>query len=277
MRIKATVVCENSVFGFNGAMAEHGWSIFLETDNGNYLFDTGTGQTIFNNAIALGIDLKTVQAIILSHHHFDHTGGIAQVLDLTGPVDIYSHPDLFKDSYNLQPDGSNIYLGIPFSQSYLEAKGAYFKFESVTQKILPEFWLTGEVPRITSFELGDPNQVIKHDGTFVKDPILDDQSIIIETENGLVIILGCSHAGLINIIEYAIKITGKEHIHAIIGGTHLGLVSAEQLEKSIEALKSYDIDKIGVSHCTGFDASVRLAKMFGSRFFNCRVGTVLEI
>lgn len=277
MRIKATVVCENSVFGFNGAIAEHGWSIFLETDNGNYLFDTGTGQAIFNNAIALGIDLKTIKAIILSHHHFDHTGGIAQVLDLTGPVDIYSHPDLFKDSYNLQPDGSNIYLGIPFSQSYLEAKGAQFKFESVTQKILPELWLTGEVPRITSFELGDPNQVIKHDGAFIKDPIMDDQSIIIETENGLVIILGCSHAGLINIIEYAIKITGNKHIHAIIGGTHLGLVSAEQLEKSTEALKSYDIDRIGVSHCTGFDASVRLAKMFGSRFFNCRVGTVLEI
>lgn len=277
MRIKATVVCENSVFGFNGAIAEHGWSIFLETDNGNYLFDTGTGQAIFNNAIALGIDLKTIKAIILSHHHFDHTGGIAQVLDLTGPVDIYSHPDLFKDSYNLQPDGSNIYLGIPFSQSYLEAKGAQFKFESVTQKILPELWLTGEVPRITSFELGDPNQVIKHNGAFIKDPILDDQSIIIETVNGLVIILGCSHAGLINIIEYAIKITGNKHIHAIIGGTHLGLVSAEQLEKSTEALKSYDIDRIGVSHCTGFDASVRLAKMFGSRFFNCRVGTVLEI
>jgi 7,8-dihydropterin-6-yl-methyl-4-(beta-D-ribofuranosyl)aminobenzene 5'-phosphate synthase len=105
---------------------------------------------------------------------------------------------------------------------------------------------------------------------------MDDQSLVIETEKGLFIILGCAHAGIINIINYAIERTGQNHIHTIIGGTHLGAVSEEQQEKSIKALKEFDIDRIGVSHCTGLKPSMRLAQEFGEMFFFCNVGTVIE-
>ena len=105
---------------------------------------------------------------------------------------------------------------------------------------------------------------------------MDDQSLVFETEEGLYIILGCAHSGIINILDYATEKTGQDHICAIVGGTHLGSVSKEQQQKSIEALKKYDIDYIGVSHCTGLKTSMILTQEFGEKFFFCNVGTVIE-
>lgn len=117
------------------------------------------------------------------------------------------------------------------------------------RRLCPGLSLTGEIPRNTDFEKGDEGLVIKKDTSFEQDPIKDDQTLVMETEKGLYIILGCAHSGIINILNYAIEKTSQDHICAIIGGTHLGGVSKEQQQKSIEALKKYDVDRIGVSHC----------------------------
>ncbi len=275
MNFKATVLCENYVTGNTGAIAEHGWAIFLETSHGNFLFDTGQGKAIINNTRIFKINLSTIKAIMLSHHHYDHTGGLLDVLSVTGPVDVYAHPDLFKESFSIR-NRKPVHIGIPFSRSVLENRGARFHLETIWQEIVPGLSLTGEVPRKTDFENGDKNLVINTSNGFEQDIIIDDQTLILETEKGLFIILGCAHSGLINIINYAIEQTGQSHIHAIIGGTHLGSVSNEQQEESIKALKQFDIDKIGVSHCTGLKASMRLAQEFGEKFFFCNVGTVIE-
>jgi 7,8-dihydropterin-6-yl-methyl-4-(beta-D-ribofuranosyl)aminobenzene 5'-phosphate synthase len=275
MKIKATIVSENCVFHLPGAVAEHGLSIFMETDRGNYLLDTGQGKTIVNNALVLGIDLRTIKGIIMSHHHWDHTGGLGPVLDLKGVVDVYAHPDFFKESYSVT--GNTVrYIGVPYPRPLLEAKGAMFKFSDEFRPIEPELWLTGEVPRRTEYELGDRKQVIKSGAGYVKDDLRDDQSVVIETEKGLFIILGCCHSGIINTLSYIVEKMGQRHIYAVIGGTHLGPVSDEQREKSIAALKMFDIERLGVSHCTGLKTASRLAGEFGDRFFFCNVGTVVE-
>jgi len=275
MNIKATIVSENCVFNLPGAIAEHGLSIFLETAAGNYLLDTGQGKAIINNALVLGLDLRTINGIIISHHHFDHTGGLVPVLDLSGSVDIYAHPDFFKESYSVR--GNTVrYIGVPYPRRLLETKGATFKFSDEFRQIEPEMWLTGEVPRRTAYELGDEKLVVKSGEGYVKDDLLDDQSVVIETEKGLFIILGCCHSGIINTLSYIVEKMGKNHIHAVIGGTHLGPVSDEQREKSIAALKTFDIERLGVSHCTGLKTAARLAGEFGDRFFFCNVGTVVE-
>jgi 7,8-dihydropterin-6-yl-methyl-4-(beta-D-ribofuranosyl)aminobenzene 5'-phosphate synthase len=275
MKIKATIVSENCVFHLPGALAEHGLAIFMETDRGNYLLDTGQGKTIVNNAMVLGLDLRTIRGIIISHHHWDHTGGLGPVLDLKGAVDIYAHPDFFKESYSVTKDTAR-YIGVPYPPALLEAKGATFKFSDEFRQIEPGMWLTGEVPRRTDYERGDQKQMLKSAEGYVKDDLRDDQSIVVETEKGLFIILGCCHSGIINTLEYIMEKMGRRHIHAVIGGTHLGPVSDEQKEKSIEALKTFDIERLGVSHCTGLKTSSRLASEFGDRFFFCNVGTVVE-
>lgn len=274
MKVKATVLCENSVFSNLGAIAEHGWSILLETDQGDFLFDTGQGLALINNARVFKKDLSSVRGIILSHHHCDHTGGLLDALSATGPVDVYSHPGLLKEGY-LVRTGTK-FIGVPFARIALEDKGARFKFNTEFTEIVLGLHITGEVPRITDYEIGDSDVVLKTEDGFVKDPLLDDQSVVIETEKGLFIVLGCSHAGVINIIDYAVKKTGQDRVHAVVGGTHLWTVSTEQQEKTIQAFKDYKIEQLGVSHCTGLKVSMRLAQEFKEKFFFCNVGTIVE-
>ena len=274
MKIKTTILCENCVFHLPGALAEHGLSIFMETDHGNYLLDTGAGKTIVNNALILEIDLKTIKGVILSHNHYDHTGGMVPVLDLRGAVDVYAHPDLFRETYSASK-GKTRYIGVPNPRAMLEVKGARFSFSGDFRQIAPGIWLTGEVPRLTDYELGDKKLVVKSGERYVKDDLRDDQSVVVETEKGLFVVLGCCHSGIINTLSYIVEKMGQRHIHAVIGGTHLGPVSDKQRDKSIDALKAFDIERLGVSHCTGLETASRLAAEFGDRFFFCNVGTMV--
>ena len=274
--VKATVLCENYVYSQVGAIAEHGWAVYLETNQGNFLFDTGQGKAIINNAQYFHKDLSIIKGIIISHHHFDHTGGLLSVLEQTGKVPVYSHPELFKNSFSLR---SNVErnIGIPFRREILESKGADFVFNTEPKEIVPDMIFSGEIPRKTSFEIGDKKLLVKQDDNYIQDNMIDDQTLIIKTKKGLVIILGCSHSGIINIINHVIEKTGESHIHTIIGGTHLGPADQEVRGKSIQALKQFDIERIGVSHCTGLETSMQLCYEFGERFFFCNVGTVVEV
>ena len=283
MSIKATVLCENSVYGNLGAVAEHGWSVWLETPAGPFLFDTGQGNTLHRNAAFFTIPLPAANAVLVSHHHVDHTGGLlAAVRTLRQQpgreqVPVYAHPDLFKDSF-AESKGKLSFIGVPYTRSALETAGAEFRLSSSWQEIVPGMFMSGEVPRRHAYEIGDLS--MKHydeQRRIVVDPVRDDQTIIFDTPQGLFIVLGCSHAGLINILSYAVEQTGKGHIHTIMGGTHLGPVGLQQVDETIAALHEFDIAHIGVSHCTGQKVAARLAHEFGDRFFFCSVGTVVEV
>lgn len=276
MVIRATVLCENLVFGNVGALAEHGWSVLIETNNGNCLLDTGQGKSIINNFEFFKVTPKLIEGIILSHHHIDHTGGLLEVLKETGSVDVYAHPELFKDSYSLK-DGKTKHIGIPHSQIALEEAGANFKFNTKFLEIAQDMFITGEIPRRTYWEKGDKNQVIKIGDSFEQDQLLDDQSVVIKSKEGLFVILGCAHSGIINTLDYMMEKTGEDKIHTVIGGTHLGMAEEEQVDFTIEALKKMNISRLGVSHCTGLKASVKLANEFGEKFFFCNVGSVVEL
>lgn len=277
MSVRATVVCENSVFGNLGAMAEHGWAVWIETQGGSYLLDTGQGLTLRNNLRVLGIDVSAADALLLSHHHFDHTGGlldaVVEVANRARDVPIYAHPDLFKNSYS-EHDGTLTFIGVPHARRALEVAGAEFRLDSGWRTVGDGIALTGEVPRRTTFEV--PDAAMRHEderGRIVLDPVRDDQTVVIDTPEGLFVILGCSHAGIVNILQHIIETTGRTRIHTVMGGTHLGPASEEMVSGTIAALHELDIGRIGVSHCTGPKVAARMAKEFGERFFFCNVGS----
>ena len=168
-------------------------------------------------------------------------------------------------------------IGVPWPQAWLTTRGAQFKWHREFSEIAPGVFLTGEVPRKTLFELGSPKFVVPHNGGWAPDPFLDDFSMVLKSSRGLVVVLGCAHAGLVNILEHAIAKTGETRVHAILGGTHLGLSPEPQLDPTIRALKQYDIQVLAVSHCTGQGPVARLASEFGKKFAFGHVGFVLEI
>lgn len=277
MKLKLTILCENSVGRPLGLIGEHGFACHLETEHGNYLFDTGSGLGIETNAGLLELDLKNLKGIILSHGHYDHVGGLPKVLARTGPIDVYGHPDMFKPRYSLAGEKKRE-IGIPHNRAYLEQLGARFHLSRESLEVAPGLLISGEVPRTTDFEQGDANLCCPNeDGSMEPDMLQDDLSLYIRTEQGLAVLLGCAHAGLINILEHARTLTEAKEIHSIVGGTHLMFYDDNQFKKTLDKLDGYGIKKLGAAHCTGLSQASRLAEHFRERFFFASVGTELRV
>lgn len=258
-----------------GLLAEYGLSILVETDKQRILFDTGQNISVVHNAPLLGVDLSDLDGIVLSHGHFDHTGGLKQVLEETGEIEVIAHPDIFKRRY-AKHGNSMTSIGNPYTKETLEDVGATFRFSEEPTNI-GNITITGEVERKTDFENIDATLYVEEGDELKEDKLLDDQALVINTNKGLFVILGCAHRGMINTIEQAKKIAGKDRIYGVIGGTHLVAADKIQVEGTIKALKAYQIQRIGVSHCTGPEASARLAGEFGDRFFYNNAGSVIEL
>lgn len=280
MECRITVLCENTVQGM-GLLGEHGFSAFVELPGENILFDTGQGMSLIPNSLRLQKDLRSVSKLVLSHGHLDHVGGLMAFLELKGCCPVVAHPDIFTERFWLlsTPDGREkpLSVGVPWTQTYLTTRGAKFEWVRDFVEIAPNVFLTGEVPRKTLFELGSPKFAVLGDAGWMQDPLLDDFSMVLKTAQGLVIVLGCAHSGVVNIINHAVDRTGENRIHAVIGGTHLGLSPEPQLDPTIRALKEFDIRILAVSHCTGQAPVARLASEFGERFAFGRVGFTLEV
>ena len=271
MDIRITTLTENTAnYGF---LAEWGLSILVEVDGIRVLLDTGLSFSAVHNAQLLGVDLSTIDRIVLSHGHADHTGGLRDVLQLKGEVEVIAHPDLWSLKYVLRKQDDLHYGGIPFSREGLEGYGARFNLSRKPFRISEHVITTGEIPMVTDYEKIDDNLFVKEGDTLRPDPLADDLALIIDSDFGLVVILGCGHRGIVNTLRHAQNLTGKELIYAAIGGTHLLKASRERLEKTIADLKKMGVQKLGVSHCTGFLSSARLAREFGDAFFLNNAGT----
>lgn len=276
VHLKFAVLSENTVGTSRGIVGEWGLSIYIEVNGMEILFDTGESGLLLNNADVMGIDLKSVEALVLSHGHYDHTGGMSSFLRRRGKLPAYAHPGLFACHCGT-PEKPR-YLGVPHRKELLESLGAEFVYVKEPLEITPGVFISGEVPRKTVFE--NPNETLlamENGRRIMPDPFHDDMSLYCVTPEGLFIVLGCAHAGLINIVEHAQEVTGESRVYGIIGGTHLGPAPVEQQEATISYLKDLDLQFLGANHCTGQAVIARLASTFGPAFRFCPAGSTFTI
>ncbi|MFC1967001.1 MBL fold metallo-hydrolase [Chloroflexota bacterium] len=273
MQLTITTLSENTASRGN-LLAEWGLSILIETDSVSILLDTGQSISASYNADILGVDLSKIDKIVLSHGHQDHTGGLRQVLrKMRKEVEVIAHPDIWAAKYSRRQGQEDRYAGIPIQRQELESLGARFNLTTKPVEMTDNIMTTGEVPMVTDFEEINTNLFVKEGADFKPDKLLDDQAIIVNTELGLVIILGCAHRGIINTLHHAQKLTGVKQICAVFGGCHLIGTSEERIRQTISALKDLGVPRIGVSHCTGLPAAAVMAHEFGDNFFFNNSGT----
>ena len=275
MKLRITTLSENTA-GLGSFLGEWGLSILVETEEMNVLLDTGQSISAVHNADILGIDLGQVDKIVLSHGHFDHTGGLRQVLGrMRKEVEIIAHPDMWQAKYSRRGDVGG-YIGIPFAREELEGLGANFKLTPEPVRLTDNIMTTGEIPMVTEFEEIDAGLVVKEGTGFKPDKVLDDRALIINTGAGLVVVLGCAHRGIINTLYYARQLTGVKPIHMVLGGCHLISATEERIWLTIAALKELGVERLGVSHCTGMPAAMVMAPEFGEAFFFNNAGTQIN-
>ena len=264
-------------------IAEHGFSVSVTLEiNGTkhrILFDSGQSPwTASYNIDALDFDLSYCEMAILSHGHIDHAGGLLNIRKKmnASSIPLIIHEDAFKSRLFKFPDGKT--LNLPPPNKSLLVKAGY----DITGGNLSSLWLnnsilvTGEIPRTNNFENGLPNHYSEMDGKIESDPLIkDDQAIVLNIKDkGLVIITGCGHAGIINTVNYAKKLTDEDRIHAVIGGIHLsGEMFESIIPRTVDELEKHKPKFIIPCHCSGFKATNEIAKRMPTAIIQNSVGT----
>ncbi|MDG6223465.1 MAG: MBL fold metallo-hydrolase [Candidatus Bathyarchaeota archaeon] len=279
--VQLTVLIENTTNSNNPKLeAKHGLSVYVtvtvDTNKVTVLMDTGASpEKLLSNITELNVNLESVDAVVLSHGHYDHTGGLIQLLEnLRKSVPVIGYPTVFEPKLSMMPHLRLI--GAPFKCSDVETVGGVPLLASNPVKIAEGITTTGEVPRITDFEKVNGFWTI-HQNKFINDVMLDDQSLVIDLENkGLIVITGCAHSGIINTLKYAQKITGNNKIYAVVGGFHLIGASDEKIQKTITEIKNLHPTVVAPCHCTGKNVIKKFSEEFGDRFVSVHTGTVIN-
>jgi len=273
LEIKITILIDNN--SDDGLFSEHGFALWIEAGGDNILFDTGQSQAALeNNAKALGIDLAQTDKLVLSHGHYDHTGGLPAVLRQNQKVHVYCHPTALRSRYSIR-DGQVKSVQMPYESviALNELPDERLHWLRNTSLLNSMVRISGPIPRRTKYEnAGGPFYL---DPTGRKEDIIeDDIALWLRTSHGIIVCFGCAHAGLINTLKYGLELNRDLQLNTIIGGFHLLEASRERMDKSISALNEFGFKKIIPCHCTGEQAKKRLEEVFRERVNTGRAGTV---
>ena len=264
MPLRITVLVENEV-SVPGLMAEHGFSALIERDGRCVLFDTGQGPALVQNAEMLGVDWARIEAIALSHGHYDHTGGLAYALHRAPQARVYAHPQALAPHYSWRAGGPVRAIGIPdASRRALEAHALGVIWTSGPTEIIPGVWISGTIPRTTD-DVPTDKGLFSDAACTIPDSIPDDQAIWAETPEGPVVVLGCAHSGVGHTLAHVARETGSRIIPALVGGQHLAHSDEQKIRRTIALYDVYGVRQIAPTHCTGPLAVSLMAAMLPDR------------
>ncbi|EJO5348767.1 MBL fold metallo-hydrolase [Clostridium botulinum] len=279
MCIKITTLIENTKNEDSELIEEHGLSMYINTPRCNIIFDTGSSGDFIKNANKLNINLDDTNYMILSHAHYDHCGGVKSFIEnIKCYPELYVSKNFFENSnkFKLCKEREYKYLGIDFDEKYLIDNGIPINYvDEDILEIEPNIFIVTGFKKNNDFEEFTPNMLIKKGEGYILDDFKEEVALVINTYKGLVVLVGCSHIGVANILNN-IKEKLNRKIYAVLGGTHLSRCDENRINKTIEAFKDLDVELIGVSHCTGELATIKL-KELKDRFFMNNTGNILEI
>ena len=266
--MKITVLADNTVIARN-ARGEHGLAFAIDTGGNSLLFDTGQGLVLADNAQALGVDLGAVNTVVLSHGHYDHTGGVAAVLrQAAGTVTVHAHPDARLPKYHQDTTGvRDIGMSEETRETILGGRCRFLPSRQSVE-VASGVHTTGEIPR-QHLEEAIAESFCRDTQGRDPDLLLDDQALFLESSRGTVVILGCAHAGIINTLDHVQRRTSGKPIHAVIGGTHLRAATAERIHWTIRELRRFNINLLVPMHCTGQQSFAALWSAFPN---TCQAG-----
>ena len=274
--IRVHCLIDNTVTRSSPLWGEHGLAFYVETPDGRLLFDTGqSGQVLLHNAAQLDIDLAQVDALALSHAHYDHTGGLGAVLERTRPlIPLYANADLFRERYTMRGE-EYVSIGLTLSRDDL-ARSFAVRLSADPVEMLPGVWTTGEITDRSGFEGRSATHRIRVGDGWEPDPYRDDLALVLETAGGLVVLCGCCHAGLLNTLAHVHR-HFKGDIVAVAGGLHLAGITDDMLQLAASLLQTtYGAPRLYPNHCTGEKAYVALAAAFGEGVQPCPAGALIE-
>ncbi|MFW5829590.1 MAG: MBL fold metallo-hydrolase [Planctomycetota bacterium] len=266
--LSITVLVENTSTR-PGLASEHGLALWIEADAHRILLDTGAGACLLPNADALGIDLHSADALVLSHGHCDHSGAVAEVLDRCDHLPVYYHPDALMPRFSAR-HGTPRRIGMP-TDAIRALSRCDARPQAGVQNIRPGIWCTGEIPRSPDLQPNDP-MLFSNAGCTIPDPLRDDQALVIDTIAGLLVISGCCHAGIGPTLRHVHRLQPERPILALIGGLHLKACSPDEAQRHIRQIHEHGVGQVLAGHCTGNTAEALLAAESGCSFAPLRCG-----